>query len=329
MTDPAKAVAHSRSALGVGGRISTLRSQTIVVLLGLLASFVLAIEIARPGSVNATWASNIILFAAPLGIMAAGQTLVMLTGGIDLSVASVATGSAYLMATHSVLGGLPAVLYGLAVGVVVGLINGVGVALLRVQPLVMTLGAGLMAEGMLVVYSQKMMAEGPHVPQFIDSLGAGKVFGAIPNDLFLWAPIAVAIVFVLRRTGYGRLLYAIGDNFDACQLAGIRVWRVLVVNYLVCSILAAIAGLVIAGSVGAADLSLADVFLLPSIAAAIIGGTSIFGGRGGYSGTIVGVLILTVLNSILTLVDAPEPVRQILYGAIILLLATAYTRIIG
>jgi ribose transport system permease protein len=133
----------------------------------------------------------------------------------------------------------------------------------------------------------------------------------------------------LRRTGYGRLLFAVGDNSEACTLAGIRVWRVLLVNYVVCGLLAATAGLVIVGGTDAADLSLADVYLLPSVAAVIIGGTSIFGGRGGYSGTIVGALILTVLNSILTLVDATEPIRQILYGAIILLLAAAYTRLTG
>jgi ribose transport system permease protein len=326
MTNPAKTVSHVAPVPSIR-LLDFLRSQTIVVLLLLLAAFVLAIEIARPGTVNATWASNIAMFAAPLGIMAAGQTLVMLTGGIDLSVASVATGSAYLMATHSLLGGPQAVLYGLAVGLAVGLLNGAGVAVLRVQPLIMTLGTGLMTEGMLVVYSQGKMAEGPHVPEFIDSLGAGKLFDLIPKDIFLWAPIAIVILFVLRLTGYGRLLYAIGDNLEACRFAGIRVWRVLLVNYVACSLLAAVAGLVIAGSVSFAVLSLADVFLLPSIAAAIIGGTSIFGGRGGYSGTIVGVLILTVLNSILTLFDAPEPARQILYGAIILLLATAYTRL--
>jgi ribose transport system permease protein len=295
----------------------------------LLAIFVAGIEAARPGTVTGTWLSNMILFAAPLGIVAAGQTLVMLTGGIDLSVASVATASAYLMATHSMMGGVTAVAYGLGVGLGVGLINGVGIALLRVQPLVMTLGTGLMTEGMLVVYSQKVMAEGPHVPQFIEDLGAGKFAGVVPNDLFLWAPIAVLIILILRGTGYGRLLYAIGDNSEACHLSGIRVWRVLFVNYIVCGLLAATAGLVIVGGVDAADLSLADVYLLPSVAAVIIGGTSIFGGRGGYSGTIVGALILTVLNSILTLLDAPEPIRQILYGVIILLLAAAYTRLTG
>jgi len=171
------------------------------------------------------------------------------------------------------------------------------------------------------------MAEAPRVPQFIEELGAGKFMGGIPNDLVVWMPIAIIIVFVLWRTGYGRLLYAIGDNSEACSLAGIRVWRILLVNYIVCGLLAAAAGLIIVGGTGSAELRLAEVYLLPSVAAVIIGGTSIFGGRGGYSGTIVGALILTVLNSILTLLDVPESVRQILYGTIILLLAATYTRL--
>jgi ribose transport system permease protein len=327
MTEQSKALTRGVPVVPGGGILDLLRTHTIVALLLLLLVFVAAIEIARPGTVTPLWVSNMLLFAAPLGIMSAGQTLVMLTGGIDLSVATVATASAYLMATHSGLGGVPAVLWGLGVGLAVGLINGIGIALLRVQPLVMTLGTGLMAEGMLVVYSQKMMADAPRVPPFIEALGTNKLFGWIPVDLLLWAPIALLIIFVLRRTGYGRLLYAVGDNSEACQLSGIRVWRVLLVNYVTCSLLAATAGLVIVGSVDAADLSLADTYLLPSVAAVIIGGTSIFGGRGGYTGTIIGVLILTVLNSILTLLDAPEPIRQILYGAIILLLAAAYTRL--
>jgi ribose transport system permease protein len=327
MTERAKTAFSRVIASVTGGLVSLLRTRTIVVLILLLLAFVVGIDVARPGTVNALWVSNMMLFAAPLGIIAAGQTLVMLTGGIDLSVASVATASAYLMATHSGLGVMPAVLCGLGVGFAVGLTNGIGIALLRVQPLVMTLGTGLMTEGMLVVYSQKKMAEAPRVPQFIQDLGAGKFLGGIPNDLVVWVPIAVVIIFVLWRTGYGRLLYAIGDNSEACSLAGIRVWRILLVNYIVCGLLAAAAGLIIVGGTNSAALSLAEVYLLPSVAAVIIGGTSIFGGRGGYSGTIIGALILTVLNSILTLLDVPESVRQILYGAIILLLAATYTRL--
>jgi ribose transport system permease protein len=327
MTGAPRLASPSGSGSGTGSILSLLRRHTILALLLILVGFVLAIQFARPGTVNATWLSNMVMFAAPLGIMAAGQTLVMLTGGIDLSVASVATAAAYAMATHSSLGGAAAILYGLGVGVVVGLLNGVGIALLRVQPLVMTLGTGLMTVGMLVVYSQKMMAAGPHVPDFINALGAGKMFGTVPYSLFFWTPIALAIILALRRTGYGRLLYAIGDNRDGCELSGIRVWRVVLITYLVCGVFAAVAGLIIVGAVDAANLSLADAYLLPSVAAVIIGGTSIFGGRGGYAGTIIGAFILTVLNSILTLLDVPEPVRQILYGAIILLLAAAYTRL--
>jgi ribose transport system permease protein len=304
-----------------------LRERSIIALLLLLGVFVASIEALRPGTVNGLWISNMLLFAAPLGIVAAGQTLVMLTGGIDLSVASVATASAYLMSTHSALPPAIAMGWGLAAGVAVGLVNGLGIALLRVQPLVMTLGTGLMTQGMLVVYSQKMMADAPRVPSYIEALGAGKFVGGVPNDLLLWVPVAFLITLILHGTGYGRLIYAVGDNSEGCHLSGIRVWRVLLVNYASCGLLAATAGLVIVGGTGTADLSLADVYLLPSIAAVIIGGTSIFGGRGGYPGTIVGALILTVLNSILTLLDVTEPVRQILYGAIVLVLAAAYARL--
>ena len=304
-----------------------LRAHTIFALILLLAVFMLGVEGVRPGTVTPLWASNVLLFAAPLAIMAAGQTMVMLTGGIDLSVASVATGSAYLLATNASSGNLIAISLALLLGVIVGIVNGVGVALLGVQPLVMTLGTGLMTSGVMIVYGQRMMASTPHVPAIIQTLGAGKVFELVPIDLFLWIAISALILFGLHRTGFGRLLYAVGDNREACHLAGVRVWRVLFADYFLCAILAAITGLVLVGGTNAADLSLADGFLLPSVAAVVIGGTSIFGGRGGYAGTIVGALILTVLTSLMTLLDVSEPIRQILYGAIILGLATAYARL--
>ena len=309
------------------GWAGLLRDHSLAALVLLLLVLVGGLAVVRPGTISRDWISNTLLFAAPLGLIAGGQTLLLLTGGIDLSVASVATGSAYLLSANAAHNEVGAVLLGLAVGLGVGLLNGVGVGVFRVQPLVMTLGTGLMTEGVLVVYSQKIIASLPRVPAFIVTLGSGKLFGLVPIDLFLWAPVAALLIFGLRRTGFGRLLYAVGDNVEACRLAGIRVWRVLLAAYVACGVLSAIAGLVLVGTTGAADLSLANVYLLPAIAAAIIGGTSIFGGRGGYGGTIVGALILTVLDSVLTLLDAPEPVKQILYGTIILLLATAYTRL--
>jgi len=305
-----------------------LQRHTIIVLILLLLGFVVAVEVARPGTVNLVWLSNTLLFAAPLGVLAAGQTMVMLTGGIDLSVVSVATGSAFLMTTTALqIGAFWAVLLGLGLGLLVGLINGIGVAVLRVQALVMTLGTGLMTQGAIIVYSQRILGTRSVVPEFIRHIGSDRLGGIVPLALFVWVPIAALTIFCLARTGFGRLLYAVGDNQEGCHLAGVRIWRVLLADYVVCGLLAATAGIVLVGHTNSADLSLAETYLLPSIAAVIIGGTSIFGGRGGYSGSIIGALILTVLNGLLTLLDSPEPIKQILYGAIIFLLAAAYTRL--
>lgn len=326
--DPlAPAMPRRRPPLGRAAVLGFVRDHSIVVLLLLLAALIAGIAIIRPGTVTPSWIANTLLFAAPLALMAGGQTLLLLTGGIDLSLASVATGSAYLLSANAAHHPIAAVFLGLSVGLVVGLLNGVGVAIFRVQPLVMTLGTGLMTEGVLVVYSQKVIGNLPTIPWFIRALGSGKVLGVVPIDLFVWVPIAALLIWGLRATGFGRLLYAVGDNTEACRLAGVRVWRVLLAGYVACGLLNALAGLILVGTTNAADLSLAKVYLLPAIAAAIIGGTSIFGGRGGYGGSIVGALILTVLDSLLTLLNAPEPLRQILYGAIILLLAAAYTRL--
>jgi ribose transport system permease protein len=301
---------------------------TIVALILLLLLFIAAVELLKPGTVNPVWLSNTLLFAAPLGIFAAGQTLVMLTGGIDLSVVSVAMGSAFLMTTTALkFGNLTAVAIGLGLGLVVGAINGVGVALLGVQPLVMTLGSGLMTQGIIIVYSQKILASRSIVPDFIHAIGSDRLWGLIPLDLSLWLPIAALALIILQRTGFGRLLYAIGDNREGCRLAGVRVWQLLLIDYVICALLASLAGFVLVGHTNSADLSLASTYLLPSIAAVIIGGTSIFGGSGGYSGTIIGALILTVLDELLSLLDSPEPIKQILYGAIIFVLAAAYSRL--
>jgi ribose transport system permease protein len=302
---------------GAASVLDWFQRNNVVALILLLVLFVGAVEVLKPGTVNPVWLSNTLLFAAPLGILAAGQTMVMLTGGIDLSVVSVAMGSAFLMTTTALtLGTVTAVAIGLGLGLVVGAINGVGVALLGVQPLVMTLGTGLMTQGVIIVYSQRILASRSIVPDFIHAIGSDRL-GIIPFDLFLWLPIAALVIVTLRQTGFGRLLYAIGDNPEGCRLAGVRVWRILLIDYVLCALLASIAGFVLVGHTNSADLSLASTYLLPSIAAVIIGGASIFGGRGGYAGSIIGALILTVLDGLLTLLDSPEPIKQILYGAII------------
>jgi ribose transport system permease protein len=305
-----------------------MRDRPLVALLLLLALLILVLQVAQPGIVTASWVSGTLRFAIPLAIIAACQTLTMLTGGIDLSVAVVASMTAYVMATLvSDVGWLAAVLIALVPAAVVGLVNGIGVGIFRVHPLIMTISMSLVVSGAVNVYARANITGGTRVPPEITWLGGQSLLGALPNSLLLFLPLAALILFALRRFGYGRLLYAVGDNETAARLAGVRVGTVLLVLYLISAILAGVAGVMYAGVIGSATGRLVDPYLLPSVAAAVIGGTSIFGGRGGYAGTIVGAVILTVLTTLLNVLGMPEAVRQILFGAIILAVAAAYTRI--
>ena len=137
----------------------------------------------------------------------------------------------------------------------------------------------------------------------------------------------MVIILALRRSGFGRMLYAYGNNPTAMRMAGMRAWQLLLATYVLCGLLAAVSGILLAGLINAADLGLANSLLLPSVAATVIGGTSIFGGIGTYSGTIMGALILTVLDSFLTLLNADDSYRQIIYGLIILALVTLYAQV--
>ena len=326
MTAQAPAVEPREGALRVA-RV-WLRDRPLVPLLLLLAGLVGLLEIVQPGIVSANWVASTMRFAIPLAILAACQTMTMLTGGIDLSVAVVASMSAYVMATtQSEFGWLAASLLALVPAAVVGLINGIGVGLFRVHPLIMTISMSLVVSGAVNVYARSNITGGTRVPEEITDFGGQSLLGFLPNSLLLFIPLAIVILVALRRSGYGRLLYAVGDNETASRLAGVRVGRVLVVLYLLSGVLAGVAGLLYAGVIGSATGRLVDPFLLPSVAATVIGGTSIFGGRGGYAGSIVGALILTVLVTFLNVMQAPEAVRQILFGAIILAVAAAYTRI--
>jgi ribose transport system permease protein len=308
------------------------REQPVVPLLILLAALVLLLFALQPGILGRpqAWATATIRFATPLALLAACQTLTMLTGGIDLSVAAIASMSAYVVATQASTQGDPiAITLALLAAVLVGLVNGVGIGVFRVQPLIMTLGTGLVAFGALTVYQKTVFSVGSRVPEAVATLGSGNSFGFFPNALVVLIPVAALIIIGLRRSGYGRMLFAVGDNPIAARLTGVRVWQVLVVVYVISGLLAGIAGIVLAGITKAATLGVADTLLLPSVAAAVIGGTSIFGGRGGYTGSIVGALILTVLASLLVALNAPQPIRQIVYGLIILGVAAAYARVTG
>ncbi|QDZ12662.1 ABC transporter permease [Devosia ginsengisoli] len=304
-----------------------IRENPVIPLILLLCALVALLEGLQPGIFNERWVGNTIRFAIPLAMLAACQTLTMLTGGIDLSAGVVATVSAFVVATLTPLvGGPAAIVLALVPAVLMGLVNGFGVGICRVHPLIMTLGTGLIGTGCLQVYQRYVINTGSEIPGFFEFLGTGRTFG-MPNALYLFVPFAILILWGLRRTGFGRLLYALGANENATRLSGVRSWQVLMALYTLVGLIAGITGLLYVGIIRAPSLSLANSLMLPSVAAAVIGGTSIFGGRGSYSGTIVGALILTVLGTLLTLLQIPEGARRLLFGAIILAVTAVYVRI--
>ena len=313
------------SAVGIRG---LLRDRPIIPLIVLLVGLVVIVELLQPGIVNERWLSNTIKFAIPLAILAAAQTLTMLTGGIDLSVGVVATMTAFVMATQVAwMDPILALLLSLACAALAGLASGIGVGVFRVHPLIMTLAVALVVEGLLLVYQRLILGSQVDLPEAVTWLGSGRSFGNVPNALLVFLPVALFMGLLLRRTGFGRLLYAIGDNEAATRLAGVRYWQVIIVLYILAAILAGIGGLLYVGLIKANTLSLAVPLVLPSVAAAVIGGTSIFGGRGGYAGTIVGALILQVLATLLLVLQVPEGTRRVVFGLIILAVTAAYTRI--
>ena len=210
------------------------------------------------------------------------------------------------------------------VGLGIGIVNGIGVAIFRVNPLIMTLGVSTVTLGALTIYSQtRFLAPAPTSSRSSARSASSPTSRTTCSS---GSPISALIILGLRYSGFGRMIYAVGDNAVACRLAGVRTWQVLLAVYALCGALSAAAGILLVGFNDAADLGIATPFLLPSVAAVVIGGTSIFGGVGGYAGTILGALILTVLDSLLTILNASQAVRQILYGLIILALAAIYAR---
>ena len=326
----AGAGAPQSAPIARGGVRRMVRDQPLIPLLALLVVLVGVLEVTKPGTVNGNWLATTVRTAIPLAILAGCQTLAMLTGGIDLSIGAIASMSAYLVGTLAFgQGPVVAIVIALLACGVAGLVNGIGIGVFKVHPLIMTLGMSLVILGVMSVYQLAMVQQGVHIPDIERTIGSGITGGFLPNSLLVFIPLAAVIIVGLRRTGFGRLLFAVGDNPIAARLSGARVWQVLVALYIVSGMLAAIAGMLVSGLNNTATVSLVEQSVLPSVAAAVIGGTSIMGGRGGYAGTIVGALILTVVTTLLTVLDMPEAVRQILFGVIIVGVAAAYARISG
>jgi ribose transport system permease protein len=256
-----------------------------------------------------------------LGIVAAGAMIVILISQIDLSVPWTLTAAA-MMATS--VGGGWAVPVGLAVGLGVGIFNGLGVAYLRVPSMIFTLGVNAVMRGLMVAHT------GGFAPQtsatdLMRTLASAHWFG-VPAALYVWAGVSLLVALMLQRTLLGRFIYAIGNKEAAAYLAGVNTRAVTVVCFAISGVMAGLAGVLLAGYSQKAYQGMGDAYLLPAIAAVVIGGTNILGGRGRYLGTLVGVILIVLLNSVLSIMEMPEAGRQVIYGGVIILMLLVYGR---
>jgi ribose transport system permease protein len=288
--------------------------------------------ILSPGFVQPGNLSQQLVLAAFLGVVAAGQTIVILTGGIDLSVSWTLNFAAVLLtritdtgftypSTGLVLWGCAAALL---LGLAVGFVNGLGVAYLRIPPLVMTLGMNVFLQGAVLVYTNGT-PQGA-APPLVQFLAVGRLFGVVPMAVIVWAVVAALMIVLLRGTVLGRQIYAIGNNRVAAYLSGVRPRRVLVAVYMISGLCAAFAGILLTGFSSQSYLGMGEAYVLAGVAAVVIGGTSILGGSGGYVGTIAGAIIVVLLQSTLAIARVPEAGRNILYGLIILVMLFVYGR---
>jgi ribose transport system permease protein len=212
----------------------------------------------------------------------------------------------------------------LGMGLLLGAVNGFGITLLGIPPLVMTLGMAGVVQGLILVITGGRV-EGEAAPALTGLVSGSLVFG-IPGVIFLWLLLGGAMWLTLQRTAYGRRLFAVGTNRVTAKLSGVRVPSVLVLTYSLSGMLAALGGVVLLGYTEQVFLNLGDPYTLPSVAAVVVGGTLLAGGVGSYVGTMAGALVLTLLTSLLTALDLPESARLIVYGVTLLLLLSLYGR---
>jgi ribose transport system permease protein len=266
--------------------------------------------------------------ASFLGVIATGVLLVVLLGHIDLSVPWVVTIGGMMStaaAGHDGALGMLAIPFAIACGIGIGILNGIGVAYLRVPSMIFTLASNAIAQGLMVVHTSGFAPQ-DHAAPAMHFLAVERSILGIPNAVWVWAVIGGATVLALRRTAFGRRIYAIGNSERAVYLSRGNVRRVVVACFAIAGGCSAFAGVLLAGYSTKAYQAMGDPYLLPAIAAVVLGGTSILGGRGSYLGAVAGVVLVTLLQSILSIVQMSEAGRQVIYGSIIIAMLLIYGR---
>lgn len=267
----------------------------------------------------------ILRLASFLGIVSIGQTIVILTGGIDLSVGAFITmGNLF---TCMFINGLNSnTLWVLVVivfmGAFFGFFSGLGIAYLKISPLIMTLAVGSLVTGITLIFSQG--APKGFASPILRYMGVGSLLNFFPVIILIWILLSAFFILLLNYSTFGRKIYYIGANEKAAFLSGIKTSLVKTLAYSISGAIATFTGALMAGYTETAFLGIGNVYILWSIAAVAIGGTSLAGGSGGYLNTIAGAIILVLLESVLTILRIPEAGRRIVNGAIILILISIY-----
>ena len=258
--------------------------------------------------------------AAVIGIVAAGQTLVILMGGIDLSVGAVITVTAILLPLISPAWdptGLVGIALALAIATGIGFLNGAGAAYLRVPPIIMTLAMATFLQGLLVVVAggSAVTVSNPAVIL----LGQARPLG-VPSGVLLWLVVSAVVLALIHRMPIGARFLAIGANPLAARLSGVSLTRNALTLYALSGFFAGLAGILVLGMNRQGYVGIGDPYLLTSIAAVVLGGSSILGGRGTYAGTIPGAVLLVTTTALITVVNASPGWRSIMFGTLILAL---------
>lgn len=262
--------------------------------------------------------------ASQLGLVALGQTLVMLVGGLDLSVTGVIVLTSVIIADvgegqNSLI--LPGVFLALALGALIGLGNGLLITKRNVPPFVATLGMLVLIRGGQLAYTKGIPSG--QLPPGLSLLGAP--LGMVPVSFLLWIGLSLLLGFILLRTPYGRRLFAVGSNRVTAHLSGVAVDRILISAYVLCSLLAVLAGIVLSGYVGYVDRYLGRGFDLDSITAAVVGGTSFAGGKGTLLGTAAGVLLVQLLSSLMLQLGLDVQVQLVVKGLVVIAAVALYS----
>ncbi|MCY4072088.1 MAG: ABC transporter permease [Chloroflexi bacterium] len=289
-----------------------------------LVVLLLAATVLTPKLYDVNTIAVVMRQASQLGIVAIGQTMILLVAGLDLSVGGIFIMTSIVVADFT--NGrdelvIPAILIALALGALVGLGNGVLVTKRRVPPFVATLGMLVLVKGATQAYTKGI--PGGFVPEVLGLVNQSWFVLSVP--LLLWLGLNAFFMFVLRRTAYGRKVYAVGSNIEAARLSGISVDAVRISVYILGSCLAVVSGVVLTGYVGYVDRFIGTGLELDSIAAAIVGGTAFVGGRGGLLGTIAGVLLIQLLSTMAVLMGLDIEVQFIIKGLVILGAVTLYS----